>query len=129
QVDLLANRKALLARLRHELFLLLRELADRCYEDALDALRVTEQHPWEVASLAAAFEPFFDDHPGVDLSFRARQPDKTVIREVSPRRFEVLHRILDLDGEEDAGLECVVDLSVPPTDPDLPLIELRRVAL
>jgi hypothetical protein len=129
QVDLLADRKGLFARLRHELYLLLRALADRCYEDALDAMRLTEEHHWDVLSLAGAFEPFFEEHRGVDLSFRARQPDKTVIREVGNRRFEVLHRILDLDGEEDAGLECVVDLSGPLAEPDLPLLELRRIAL
>jgi len=118
--------RALRARVRNELWVLLGALARRDYEAAVGMVRNVGAASWTPADLEAAMVPYFEAHRSVDLAPRARQARNTVFLEEGLRLWTVHHVIIDPDGDEDWGLECAVDLREP-RDETGPLIELRRV--
>jgi hypothetical protein len=122
-----ADPKAFRARLRTELHQLLRALAAKNYDEA--AARIYQpQGEWTPERLAAEMEPYWQQHATIDLTPRARQPIHTTLKSLSPRQWEVRHRILDPQGEEDWMLDCSVDLRNERSI-DAPLIALTRIGI
>jgi len=119
--------KALAARIRSELHGLLRALADKRYEDAVGLLRLGEMN-WTPELLQAEMERYYAQYPTLDVTPRARRPDKTFLKPVGPKQWEARQRLVDPEGHEDWVLECVVDLREPRPE-ELPLLELRRIGL
>jgi hypothetical protein len=124
KLDLAKHPKALAARVRAELHRLVRVLAMRQYEEALEL--VVHSGGWTTERLEAELKPYFAAHPAIDTTPRARAPHLTFFHEDEPRVWTVRQSLLDPTGESDFMLECVVDLRGR-TDPDEPLIDLRRV--
>ncbi len=124
--DLASDFKAFARRIRNEMFLLLSSLAARAWDDAAEHVRAPADDPWPPERFAAAMEPFFAEHAGIDVSPRARHTQNTILREDGPRRWTVLQKIVDLEGDEDWVVEGVVDLR-DIVDESLPLVELRRI--
>ena len=121
--DLAADPKALAARVRVECHAVVRRLADRDYAGALAAL---EGEGFTAADLEAAMAPFFEAHAAVDLTPRARLANNTVLTALGPRQYEVQHRILDPEGDDDWALRA--RLEVPPPGEDAgPLLELLGI--
>jgi superfamily II RNA helicase len=120
-----ADPKAFRARLRIELHRLLGALASKNHEEAAASIHQPE-HDWTPEQLAAEMEPYWREHSSVDVTPRARQPVYTTLKAVGPRKWEVIQRILDPQGDDDWMLECLVDLTIQRAD-EAPLIELRRI--
>jgi superfamily II RNA helicase len=120
-----ADARAFAARLRTELHRLLTALARRDWEGAAAALRDGEG-AWTPARLEAELAPFYAAHPRIDVTPAARRPHQTFVRELGPRRWEAVQRIVDEAGEVDWMLQCEVDLTGD-FDPDRPIISLLRV--
>lgn len=118
--------RAFAARVRNELHVLLAALARRDWEAAAGSIRAEPDEGWGGPDLESAMAPFFEEHGDIDLTPRARQSRNTVIRQDEHRLWTIHQKILSVDGNEDWGLECVVDLREP-RDETGPLIELRRV--
>ncbi len=72
-------------------------------------------------------EPYWAEHANIDVTPRARRPDKTHFAATGDRQWVAQQRIVDPAGDEDWMLDCTVDLSEP-REEDLPLIALRRIA-
>jgi hypothetical protein len=124
KLDLAKHPRALAARVRAELHRLTRVLALRQYEEALELL--AHSGGWTTERLEAELKPYWDAHPAIDTTPRARAPHLTQMTEDEPRVWTVRQSLLDPTGESDFMLECVVDLRGR-NDPDEPLIDLRRV--
>ncbi len=124
--DLASDFKAFSRRIRNELFLLLKCLASRTWDDAAEYVRFAADDPWPAERFEAVLEPYFAEHASIDVSPRARHVQNTILREDGPRRWTVLHKIVDPEGDEDWVVEGVVDLEQI-VDESLPLVELRRI--
>jgi hypothetical protein len=114
------------ARVRNELHVLLKALADRDHEAACALVRQTEAHPWTPDGMAAAMAPYWDEQPAIDLTPRARLAHNTVMREDEPHRWTAQQKIIDPEGHDDWAIDCVIDLTAP-RGADDPLIELRGI--
>ena len=135
------------ARVRSELHTLLAALARKDWEEAARAIAPAD---WTPERLQQELEPYFAAHGKIDLTPRARRPDRTVLTEESPGVFRAQQRFgpppralgqheavaadpdaaaqaearLEAD-DADWTLECTVDLNGPCADG--PLIALTRV--
>jgi hypothetical protein len=124
-------------------------LARKDWEEAQRAVFVREgAEPWTPARLERALAPYFAAHAQVDLTPRARRPDRTALVAEGPKAWRGqqrfgppprplgAHEALAADpsaaaqaealreaDEADWGLECRVDLGQP-RPLDAPLIEL-----
>ncbi|MBW2278392.1 MAG: DUF3516 domain-containing protein, partial [Deltaproteobacteria bacterium] len=120
--------RAFKARVRSELHVLLGALSRKDYEAACALLHQTEQHEWSPEAFEEALASYFEEHAAIDVTPRARQAHNTTIREDEKRVWACQQKIIDPEGDEDWGLECVVDLAEP-RDESGPLIELIRIGI
>jgi superfamily II RNA helicase len=119
-----ADPRAFAARLRNELHALLVALARKDWEAALAALAPGSD--WTAPRLEAELAPYFAEHERIDVTPAARRPHHTFVKELAPRRWEAVQRIVDQAGEVDWAIVCEVDLTGP-HDPDRPVIGLVRI--
>ena len=120
--------RALRARIRNELHTLVAALARRDHAAAAGLVRRDDAAPWTAERLAVAMAPYWAEHAAIDLTPRARLSSNTIIREAEHRLFEIRHRILDPEGDDDFGLDAVVDLRAP-CDESGPLIAVTRIGV
>jgi superfamily II RNA helicase len=122
-----ADARAFAARLRTELHRLLTALARKDWEGAAAALREHgSEGGWTAGRLEAELAPYFAAHPRIDVTPAARRPHQTFVKELGPRRWEAVQRIVDETGEVDWMIQCEVDLTGE-FDPDRPVLTLLRV--
>jgi superfamily II RNA helicase len=119
-----ADPRAFAARIRNELHAILVALARK--DHAAAALALAPGSDWTPAALEEAMAPFWAEHPRVDTTPAARRPDHTFVKELEPRRWEVVQRIVDEAGEVDWMIQGEIDLTGP-HDPDAPLVRLLRI--
>jgi len=119
-----ADPRAFAARIRNELHALLVALARKDLDAALAALAPGTD--WTAARLEAELSPYWAAHPRIDTTPAARRPHHTFVKELGPRRWEAVQRIVDEAGEVDWAIVCELDLSGP-HDPDRPLLTLVRI--
>lgn len=124
--DLAADLKALVRRIRNEMFMLLRSLAFRNYDEACEQILQRPDDEWTAKRFEEAMAPYFEQHASVDVSPRARQAEYTTVTQDGPRRWQVLQRLLDPEGDDDWFLEAMVDLDLV-RDDTAPLIVLKRI--
>ena len=138
---LLRDPRALNARIRTELHRLLLALARRDFAAAGAALRT----PWTAADLEAELQPCLAALGSLDVTPRARRPDRSVVLPDGPKRFKAQQKLLaparaatsieaqalaagaaEPEAAEEWMLDCVVDLSEARPE-DAPLLDLVRV--
>jgi superfamily II RNA helicase len=119
-----ADPRAFAARIRNELHALLVALARKDWEAALAAL--APGHDWTAARIEAELAPYWAAHPRIDTTPLARRPHNTFVKELAPRRWEAVQRIVDEAGEADWAITCELDLTGA-YDADRPLLALVRV--
>jgi superfamily II RNA helicase len=144
---LVREPRALHARIRTELHRLLLSLARRDYAGAASALRApSPDAAWTAAELEAELRPCLEALGALDLTPRARRPDRSVILPDGPKRFKAQQKLLAParagnaveaqalaagatlaeDSGDDWMLDCLVDLSTPRPE-DEPLLELVAI--
>jgi superfamily II RNA helicase len=121
-----ADPRAFAARLRTELHALLVALARKDWDAARAAL--SPGCDWTATRLEAELAPYWAEHPRIDTTPAARRPHHTFVKEIGPRRWEAVQRIVDEAGEVDWMILCEVDLTGP-YDRDRPLLTLLRVGV
>ncbi len=126
--DIAADFKKFSARIRSELYLLLRSLADRNYDQASRQVRQTEENTWTQDQIKQAMAEYYEVHASVDITPRARQLHNTFIKEIGNRQWEVQQKIIDPEGEEDWAVHAIVDLTKPLQETET-LIELRKIGV
>ncbi len=111
------------AELRCELHALLKALARRDFEGALELVRQSEAHPWSAADLERALGPYFEEHGSIDVSARSRLGEYTFIERRPDGTVHLRQRILDPEGAGDWVIEATADPSAV-TEPEGPVLEL-----
>ncbi len=119
-----ADPRAFAARIRNELHALLVGLARKDLDAVLAALAPGAD--WTAARLEAELAPYWAAHSRIDTTPAARRPHNTFVKELGPRRWEAVQRIVDEAGEVDWAIRCEIDLTGP-HDPDRPLLALVRI--
>lgn len=125
-VNLASDMKAFSRRIRNEMFMLLKALADRNYEDAAECVRDDVGEPWTPIALKQAMEPYFEQYTTIVLSPAARGARNTIITQQSQTRWKVTQKIVDPEDELDWVLEGYVELEIV-TDASEPLIVLEQI--
>ena len=82
-MDLARHPKALAARIRAELHLLVRALAAGRFEDAAGCVRQDPDDVWDAARFEAALAPFLAEYGRIVFDGRARLADQTLIKTVA----------------------------------------------
>jgi superfamily II RNA helicase len=138
---LLRDPRALNARIRTELHKLLLALGRRDFAAAGAGLRT----PWTAAGLEAELQPCLAALGSLDITPRARRPDRSVVLPDGVKRFRAQQKLLSparasnsveaqalaagaaaSDSEDEWMLDCAVDLSEPRPE-DEPLLDLVRI--
>ncbi|MFL6289720.1 MAG: DEAD/DEAH box helicase [Thermoanaerobaculia bacterium] len=124
--QLLADPKAFAARVRAELHLVVRALAEKEWEDAAAAVLQDPDDPWTPERFEESMKPFYEEYGELVFTPEARRHQHTHIREVDERVWEVAQTILDPQGDNLWAVQGLVDLR----DPDVmdgPLVKVGRV--
>jgi hypothetical protein len=128
---LLADPRALAARVRTDLHRLLGALARKDYEDAVLALRPPlspGDAEWTPDRIASAMSAFYEDHGRILTTPDARHPKNTFVTPVGDRQWTVEQKLLDAEGHDDWAIHATVDLTAGvPTDG--PIIHLDRLGV
>ncbi|HEY6100457.1 MAG TPA: DUF3516 domain-containing protein, partial [Anaeromyxobacter sp.] len=119
-----ADPKAFAARVRTELHRVLVALARKDHAAAAAALAPGSAFGPE--RLEAEMAPYWAEHERIDTTPAARRAHHTFLKELGPRRWEAIQRIVDEEGEVDWALHGEIDLGSP-RDLDLPLVDLVRI--
>ena len=82
----------------------------------------------EITNINSETERYYAQYPAIDVTPRARRPDKTHIKQTGPKQWEARQKIVDPEGHDDWALECFVDLREPRPE-ELPILELRRIGI
>jgi superfamily II DNA/RNA helicase len=127
--ELLHDPKGFAARVRAELHLLVRALANKDWEEAVSTVRQDPEDPtslWDAERFEKALEPFFAEYGELVFTPEARRHQWTHIRPTGERTWEVAHTLLDPQGDNLWAVLGSIDLR----DPDMidgPLLRLERI--
>ena len=128
-VDPTAERRATTAGIRAELHRLVAALARRDYAAGARLLVApADGEPWTPERLAEAMAPFWSAHTELLATPAARRPDRTRLDELEPGRFRAQQMLLDVEGDDDWSLDCLVDLARPRAAGG-PLLDLQRIGI
>lgn len=127
--ELLRDPKAFASRVRAEVHLLVRALANRDWEEAVSAVRQDPEQPetvWEPERFEKALEPFLAEYGELVFTPEARRHQWTQIRPTGDRTWDVAHTLLDPQGDNLWAVIGSIDLR----DPDMidgPLVRVHRI--
>ncbi len=143
KIDISADRRVFVARVRAELHGLVKALSRGDWEEAAAGTRREEDGPWAAADFERALEPFIEEHGGVLFDHRTRGAIYTTVRPAGPHQWYVRQvlptpipeaTLADQFAEEerddlDEGawvIEGRIDLRAD-TNPDGPIVEIVSV--
>jgi hypothetical protein len=118
------NHKAFVAKIRAELFHLVRLLAQKNYEDARLAINNNDQ--WPVAKFEKSLENFYSSYNAIIADPRARNPVLTKITKLNTTSYEITHTILDNQEDNMWYLSGRIDLDNQ--EEGQPLIQLEDIS-
>jgi superfamily II RNA helicase len=127
--ELLADPKTFAARVRAEMHLLVRALANREWEDAAAAIKTgpdTPGGPWDAERLEEAMAPFFAEYGELVFTPEARRHHWTQIRPTGDRTWAVSHTLLDPAGDNLWAVQGTIDLR-DPGEAEGPIVRLERL--
>ncbi|MBI5508551.1 MAG: DUF3516 domain-containing protein [Deltaproteobacteria bacterium] len=129
--DVIRDPRLFAARLRTEVHLLVKALADKSFEDAADvvwqpAAAADAGDAWPPERFAATLAPFFALHQRVLFNERARYSEMTRVEPQGDKRWQVVQRLLDPEGDDDWAIEATVDLAEPGAV-DAPWLRVSRI--
>ncbi len=122
-VDIAADARSFRARVRAEMHLLVRALSREDYAEVAEATRGVE---WTAERIAASMADFVARRGPPVFDHRARLADRTLLRSVGDRVWEVTQRLTELEDDDDFAIVGVIELPRGATI-EGPLIELRAI--
>ncbi|MFT6145401.1 MAG: superfamily II RNA helicase [Myxococcota bacterium] len=132
-IDISADAKSFRARIRQELYSVVRALHHQDWDEAVASLHASDES-WSKDDMRTAIRPYMDERGPVPFDGRIKQGWTTIIQEDGPHRWTVSQVIVDDETgneDDDAGeqwsIDGVVDLSED-TNPEGPLVRLVSVA-
>jgi hypothetical protein len=124
--ELIESPRALAARLRSEMHLLVHALARRDWEEAAGRVVTDPLEPWDAGRFERELEPFFADHTELLDTPEARRHRWTRIEPAGERQWTVVQTLLDAESDHDWGLRARVDLRSA-TAVDQPLLNVEWI--
>ncbi len=126
--ELVENQKSLFSRVRAECRQLVRALANGDWEEGAGGISAPPSaEPWTAEGLEKAMAPYFERYESLRFDHQTRMADTTIFTRESERRWKVLQRLFDPEGNDNWWFEAVIDLSSPESL-DRPLLQLERIA-
>jgi hypothetical protein len=124
--ELVESPRALAARVRSEMHLLVHALAQRDWEEAAERVVATADGSWDADRFAREMAPFYGEHAELLDTPEARRHQWTRIEPAGDRQWAVTRTLLDAEGDNDWGLRAAVDLRGA-TAVDQPLLRLEWI--
>jgi hypothetical protein len=124
--ELIENPRALAARVRSEMHLLVHALAQRDWEEAAERVVASAGDPWDADRFARELAPFYAEHAELLDTPESRRHHWTRIEPDGDRQWRVTRTLLDAEGDHDWGLAARVDLRGA-TAVDQPLLRLEWI--
>ncbi len=118
------NHKAFAAKVRAELFHLVRLLAGGAYLEAEGAIKNGDK--WNAAGLEEVLRPFIAEYGKIIGDPRARSPELTRLKKLSDSAYEVSHTLLDEQGDNIWFIKGLIDLDSI-KDLNEPIIEITEI--
>ncbi|HXW60934.1 MAG TPA: DUF3516 domain-containing protein, partial [Myxococcota bacterium] len=118
------NKKAFIAKIRAELFHLVRLLSERNFEEA--ALAIANSKDWPLEKWEESLNAYFSMHEKLIADARARSPELTRIKELSELEFDITHNLIDESDERDWFLRARIDMK-DRVDDSAPLLTLLAI--
>lgn len=110
--DITRNRREFTALIRTEIFKFLRPLATENYGAAISALGAPGSE-WNADKLAAAMDPYYDEHDRILLDAEARNGRHTYVEALEDgRTWRVCQVLVDAEAVNDWQVEFRVDLAL-----------------
>jgi superfamily II RNA helicase len=106
--DITRDQKAFTARVRHELYALVRALAARDYEEAFAS--VHPESSFTEAQITVALGRYFEQYPSLVTDARARSTERTLLTQLAPHLYRVRQVLVDPDDDNMWFLEGEIDL-------------------
>ena len=142
KLDISADRRTFVARVRAELHAFVRALSRRDWEEAAGTLRPEADGPWDADAIAAALAPFLEEFGEVGFHAAARAANQTFVTPTGPHQWSVRQLLsgppriatetYDVEGHEDEdegstwAVEGRIDLRGD-TNPAGPIVELVAI--
>ena len=133
--ELMHDPKAFRARLRAEMYQLVRALSEQNWEEAAWGVRQppedaspeeTERWAWPPERFEQALAPFFEEYGELLFTPEVRQAHWTRLVETGERTWEISQVLLDPQEDNLWAIEGEIDLS-DPRGIDGPLVRVRRI--
>jgi hypothetical protein len=105
-----ANYQAFVAKVRSELFHLVRLLSMKNYEEVPAAIANTDDDAWTKDRLEKSLGDFYVEYEQIMADPRARSPMLTKIQKISDHRYDVVHTLLDNKDDNIWHIKAHVDL-------------------
>jgi hypothetical protein len=129
--DLLEDPKLFAARVRAEMHLLVRALAHKDWEAAVETVRLDPDDPegaWTEERFEAALAPYFADYGELVFTPDSRRHHWTQIKSTGERTWEVAQTLLDPQGDNLWAVLGTIDLSDPQAI-EGPLVRVARIGV
>jgi superfamily II RNA helicase len=144
-IDISADRRRFVARVRAELHALVRALSTQVWEEAAAGIRQSvDDPPWSPEAIAQAAAPVLEEYGEIAFDTRSRQGEYTTVTAVGPHQWVVRQRLVpkaqvqteryavegwsDEAADEGAwAIEGRIDLRAD-TNPEGPIIELVGIS-
>ncbi|CAN5910269.1 DEAD/DEAH box helicase [soil metagenome] len=109
--DITRNKREFTALIRTEIFRFIRPLVSENYAAALQSFGVRSPH-WTEETLAAAMDPYYDEHERISLDNEARNGRHTYVEASEDgKTWRVCQVLVDPEGLNDWQVEFAVDLA------------------
>jgi hypothetical protein len=110
QFDPRVNHKAFVAKVRSELFHLVRLLAQKNYEDAGLAVANRGDDAWTPERFSQALSPFYEDYQQIIATPQARNSTLTKLEKLSDTTYSITHTLLDDKEDNIWFINALIDL-------------------
>ena len=125
-VDISADLKPFRARIRAELYAVVRALSLQDWDEAAATTRQSDES-WTAADIETAITPYIEERGGVIFDGRLRQGWTTVIEQTEPHLWAVKQILVDEEEEDSAwSVDGIVDLRED-TNPMGPIVRLQAI--
>ncbi len=124
--DVAHDEKAMRARIRADLHLLLKALADRDYDEAASLVQQPDDDAWPAERIEQALAAFHTQHERIVFDHAARLSDKTIIELQAPRVYRAQQILVDPTGDNHWAVQAEVDVrnGVSSDEPLLRLVDI-----
>lgn len=120
------SHKAFVAKVRSELFHLVRLLSQKSYDEASLAVHNAGENVWDQKRFEQAFKDFYSEYATIIADPRARNPELTRIEKLSDTKYTISHTLLDDKEDNLWHIDGSIDFELP-RDESEPLITLESI--